>query len=134
MSKARFMRIDNPEAVFGEIPECRGALRHEVIGPNISTRIDLSCGDCDEAFDFCSLCCFCVWWSERADACLAAIAGTYASADMAWDGARSPACCGAGGRYDVGERVAGCRETGGFRDQRDAAYGREARLSEPIFR
>jgi hypothetical protein len=39
--------------------------------------------DCDEAFDLCPLCCDCVWRSESADTCLAAIAGTYASADMA---------------------------------------------------
>ncbi len=45
--------------------------------------IGYRCEDCDEAFAFCSLCCVCVWRSERAEACLAAIAGTYASADMA---------------------------------------------------
>jgi hypothetical protein len=43
----------------------------------------ISSKDCDEAFDLYSLGCVCVWRSERADARLAAIAGTYASADMA---------------------------------------------------
>ena len=44
-------------------------------------------GDCHEAFDLCSLCCVCVWRSERAEACMAAIARTYASADMAGESA-----------------------------------------------
>ena len=44
-------------------------------------------GGCDEAFDLCSLCCVCVWRSARAADYLAAIAGTYASADMAGAGA-----------------------------------------------
>jgi hypothetical protein len=33
-------------------------------------------GICDEALALCSMCCVCVWRPERADACLAAIAGT----------------------------------------------------------
>jgi len=70
---------------------------------DLSSDESLSCsilplGDCDEAFDLCSLCCVCVWQSERAEACVAAIAGTFASADLAGESARSPACRGAGGR------------------------------------
>src|SRR5262249_5682186 len=41
------------------------------------------CRDRDKAFDFCPLRCACLWRSECADICLAAIAGTYTSADMA---------------------------------------------------
>ena len=37
----------------------------------------------DEAFDPCSLCRVCVWGFVCGDAGLAAISGTYASADMA---------------------------------------------------
>jgi hypothetical protein len=47
----------------------------------------LDCGDCHEAFDLCALCCVCVRRSESPDACLAAIAGTHATADMAGGGA-----------------------------------------------
>jgi hypothetical protein len=40
-------------------------------------------GDSDEAFDLCSLRCVCLWQYERAEASVAAIAGTHASADLA---------------------------------------------------
>ena len=46
----------------------------------------------DEAFDLCSLDCVCMWRSERANECLAAVAGTHASADMAGGGAGCAAC------------------------------------------
>jgi hypothetical protein len=49
--------------------------------------ICISCGDCDEAFDLFSLCCVYVWHFKRAADYLAAVAGTYASADMAREGA-----------------------------------------------
>ena len=45
----------------------------------------LPLGDWDEAFDLCSLC-VCVWQSERAEAGVATIAGTYADTDMAGGG------------------------------------------------
>src|ERR1700730_1929766 len=53
--------------------------------------------DRSEAFALCCLCCVCVWWCERAADYLAAVAGTYASADMAREGAGSATCRGARG-------------------------------------
>ncbi len=49
-------------------------------------------------------------------ASLAAIARTYASADMAGSGARPAACSGTGNRYNVRKRLVGCRQAGRFRD------------------
>src|ERR1700736_3513823 len=44
--------------------------------------------NCDKASDPCFLCCLWICRSAPADARLAAISGTYASANMAWQGAR----------------------------------------------
>ena len=41
----------------------------------------LLCEDCDEAFALCSLCCVCVWRSERAETRLAAISELGAAKD-----------------------------------------------------
>ena len=46
----------------------------------------LSCGDCDEALDSCSLCCVYGWPSERAEGGVAAIAGTHRNRNMAGGG------------------------------------------------
>lgn len=54
--------------------------------------------DCDEAFALCSLYCLCVWQSEHAEACLAAIVGTYAAIDMAGRSPLPATYRGAGGR------------------------------------
>src|SRR5258708_23291753 len=54
---------------------------------HLQTRVRLAvfclCGDCDAAFNLCSLCCVCDEQSVRPEAWLAAIAGPHASADMA---------------------------------------------------
>ncbi len=71
----------------------------------------LSCGDCNKTLHLCSLCCVCVWRSKRVEACVAAIAGTYASTDMAGESARSPARRGAGVRCDSSEGAAGYSRT-----------------------
>jgi hypothetical protein len=65
--------------------------RWELIGyPPVVQKHDDACFAvriCDEACAFCSLCFVCVWRSERAEACMAAIARTYASAYMAGESA-----------------------------------------------
>src|SRR5258707_15270553 len=66
----------------------------------LQTRVRLAvfclCEDCDEAFALCSLSSVCVWRAECADTCLAAIAGTYASRDLAGKAAPCAACSRAG--------------------------------------
>ena len=56
---------------------------------------------------------------ERADSCVAAIAGAYASADLAWQGAGCGACYGARGHDDGAEPG---RASGDLRWQGLAAY------------
>jgi hypothetical protein len=63
-----------------------------IIDPWAKVGFDGTCPAChlldqDEAIDVRSLCCVCVRLSERANECLAAVAGTHASADLAGGGA-----------------------------------------------
>ena len=60
--------------------------------------------------------------SERADACLAAIAGAYASADMAGGGARCAACRGAGDAATTGKESLVAGRPWVACEQRLAAY------------
>src|SRR5579864_17910 len=98
------------------------SLATEKIVQEFSSLLFCVCEDCYETFALCCLCGVCVWRCERAADYLAAIAGTYASADMAGCGAGCAACRGAGGRQDDGEGVPRCRQAGSGGEQRVAAY------------